>query len=146
MKKIISAELFLINNKYYLRAYSTTTVGMGTARGNPIYIMTTDQLSTLGTEILRTFKDCKMDVPHPNFQLKQPKSEMLAVTGIKTDKELMKTGKSVGVYLNGEQIEIHPMYFNGKYLTCSPDRYMYCSTDPDDITKTVLAAFERCHP
>lgn len=145
MKQIISAQLWLVNNNIYLRAYSITTAGIGLA-DNPIYIISQDKFDILGGEILKAFKDCKMGVPHPNYKEKQPKDEMLTVTKFKSQKAIMRTGKAVDVYLKDEQMKIVPMFFNGKYLTSSPDRYMYCSLDPDDITKTVLAAFEQCHP
>lgn len=82
-----------------------------------------------------------MDVPHPDFMQKQPKNEMLTATGFKTEKALMKMGKAVSVTVKGNQLDINPKFFNGSYITSSPERHILCSLDPVDITKTVLAAF-----
>lgn len=121
-----------------------TVEGLRTARGNPIYVINAENFSKLGSGILKTFKDCKEGIPHPNFKEKQPKDEILKATGVKTDKALMTAGKIVSVYLNENQVEIKPWYFDGKHLQSPTDREIYCSLDPDDITKTVLAAFEKC--
>lgn len=145
IKQIISAEAILINEKIYMRAYSQTTMGMGRA-DNPIYVLEKNNFHLLGEKILETFKDCKMGIPHPDYTQKQPKDEMLILTGSKTDKALAKSGKHVAVTVKDGLLDVSPMYFNGQYLTGSPERHILCSLDPNDITKTVLKAFERCHP
>ena len=65
---------------------------------------------------------------------------------VKSYREQDRKAKLVTVYLKDKVLELHPMYFNGKYLTCRPEKYMFCSLDPEDIKKTVLEAFERCIP
>lgn len=145
IKRIISAQLWYVNDTVYLRAYSQTTAGSRLA-DNPIYTVTAYRMDDLGAVILKTLKDCKMGIPYPDYRQKQPPDEMLKATKLRSQKALMQKGKSLTVYLKGDQLEINPWYFDGKYLQSPKDRDMYCSLDSADITKTVLAAFEQCHP
>jgi hypothetical protein len=145
MKEIRSLEIWFINNTYYLRAFSITEVGLGTAKGNPIHIVKEIELDKLSRVILETLSECQFGIPHPDYRIKQ-ENKMLTTIGIKSNKELMKKGKSLDIYLKENKLEFHPMYFDGEAMTSSADRYMYSSLHTEDITKTVLEAFERCHP
>ncbi len=146
MKKTISCSITLYKDTFYLQAYSVNVDGFRDAADNPIHIIKKEEGHLLGLKTLKTLKDCKFGIPNDDPNDMSNYKHFLKLVGAKSSKDLMQNGHSVSVLLQGEKIRVSPEYFNGKYLTSSPDRYMYCSLDPDDITKTVLAAFERCHP
>lgn len=146
MKETRSLAIWHINDKYYLQAYSVSVDGIRYGYNNPIHVLDKDQQKLLGLEILETLKECQHQLPNPSITDRNTEIKLLSTLKVKSFKELMQKGKTVSVYFKQNELKIIPDYFNGKYLTSSPDRYMYCSLDPDDITRTVLEAFERCHP
>jgi hypothetical protein len=142
MKEIRSIEIWFINNTYYLRAFSTTEVGMGCAAKNPIHIISASEASKLGSKILSTLKECQQGIPHPDYRIKE-ENKMLTETGMKTEKQLMRKGEKVSVIEKEDRLKVYSLYFDGKAMS----RHMppaESSLNPDDITRTVLLAFERC--
>lgn len=144
-KEIYSLEIWYINNKYYLRAYSVTIVGLRDAGNNSIHVIDSSNKEALGVEILETLKECKQGVPHPDYR-REDKNEMLAITGMKTEKKIMREGLKLSVIMKEDYLKITPMYFDGQAMSPSIDRYLTCSFNPPEITKAVLKAFELCHP
>jgi hypothetical protein len=145
IKEIKSAEIWLYNDLYYLRAYSVTVDGVRDSGGNPIHVIKAEELDQLAPTIMQTLTECKFNVPHPDFRIKV-RNEMLDVTGAKTEKTLMTKGKSVSVYLAKDHLDMNAWYFNGKYLTSSKEKKMHCDLEPENIKATILSAFEKCHP
>jgi predicted nuclease of restriction endonuclease-like RecB superfamily len=143
MKAIKSLQIWLYKDVYYVRAYSQTTVGLRTTRYNEIHVVPSTEISSLSKVILETFNECQMSVLHPDFSVKQPKSKMLELVGLRTHKELEKKGRTLCISLKENLLMITPWFFNGKHLEAKDD--LFCSLDPDDITQTVLKAFEQCH-
>lgn len=143
VKEIYSLEIWLVNSKYYLRAYSVTTVGLGFAADNPIHVVESPE--SIGDEVIITLNECQQGIPHPDYRLKD-KNEMLTITGMKTEKRIMKEGKTVVCYLKDKTIEITSWYFDGKGLSFNENIIKTASLDPEEITKKVLEAFEQCHP
>lgn len=142
MKQIKSEQIWLYNDKYYIRAYSQTAVGLRRARDDIIHVISIEETSSLSKIILEAFNECEMGIPHPDFYVKQPRDKLLDLMGLKTHKELEKKGKALSIYLEENQLEITPWFFNGKNLEGKED--IYCSLDPEEIMKTVLEAFEQC--
>ena len=60
-----SISIIKIDNSYFFRAYSRTSLGMSLKHG--AYFLLTQSLnpSNLGQQILRTFEECKLGIPHP---------------------------------------------------------------------------------
>lgn len=145
VKEIYSIAIWYVNSKFYLRAYSVTTVGLGYAGNNLIHMIDQPDINKLGEKVIETLKECRQGIPHPDFKKKE-KDKMLDVTGMNTDKKLMKNGKLINISLKKNLLEIRPTYFDGRAMSSSPERYLYCALDPEEITKMVLKAFEHCHP
>jgi hypothetical protein len=143
VKEKYSLEIWLVNSKYYLRAYSVTTVGLRYTANNPIHVL--EDLSSIGEEVMKTLKECQQGIPHPDYWIKD-ENEMLKVTGAKTEKRIMKEGKLVSCYLKEKNIKITPWYFDGRAMSANDGGEKISTLDPEDITKKVLEAFEHCHP
>jgi hypothetical protein len=143
MKEIRSLAIWLLNNTYYLQAHSVSVDGIYYSASNPIHIINQSEEYKLGNEILETLKECRFGIPNPPLD-NTDRKQFHALLGVKTEKELMKKGKSLYLTLK-EKINIYPLYFDGKAMSrhTPPEE---CSLNPEDITKTVLEAFERCHP
>ncbi|MDP3935472.1 MAG: hypothetical protein Q8Q56_00540, partial [Alphaproteobacteria bacterium] len=101
------------------------------------------ELQKLPEVIMRTFGECKQGIPHPDHRIKE-ENKLLKVVGLKTEKALMKEGKTLTIRLEEETVVISPYYYNGKYLTSNKERHLYSSLDPDDIIRTVQEALKKC--
>jgi hypothetical protein len=143
MREIKSLELWYVNNIYYLRAYSVTTAGLGYCANNAIHIIPENDIERLPEEIMKTLTESKQGIPHPDFRIKQ-ENEMLKAVALKTEKTLMKEGKSITLYLDNDHFKISPYYFNGKHLTSTLEMKMQSSLDPKDIIRTVQEALTKC--
>lgn len=143
MKRIQSLELWYINRYFYLRAYSITTAGLGDCGDSEIHRVSEDELQSLPDVIMKTFGECKQGIPHPDHRIKE-ENKLLKVVGLKTEKALMKEGKTMTIFLKEDHLKISPYYYNGKYLTSTKEMDLYCSLDPDDLIKTVLEGLKRC--
>ena len=93
---------------------------------------------------MQTLKECKFGIPNNPNDTSGWKN-FLRIVGAKSGKELERKGKSVSIYLEDECLKISLYFFNGEYMTSDPARDLYCSLDPEEITKTLLQAFECCH-
>ena len=143
MREIKSLELWYINNIFYLRAYSLTTAGVSYCGENTIHIIPENDIERLPEEIMKTLEECKQGIPHPDFRVKQ-ENKMLKIVGVKTEKALMKEGKTIVIYFEHNHLELCPYYFDGKYLKSALEMDMQCSLEPDDIIKTVQEALKKC--
>lgn len=148
MKKIRSIEIWEVKDTYYLTAYSVTTVGLRNATDNPVHILTKEQQHRLGEESLLTLQECQYNVPHPDPDVKKYKeanAPFLKLVGMPSWGKLIRNGKCVDVIHMVDRIRVHPTFFDGKHLTGERERDLFCSLDPDDITRTILEAFAtRC--
>lgn len=143
MKEIRSIEIWFINDKYYLQAYSVTVDGIRYSGKNPVHLVAANEKPILGEQVLNTLNDCQFGIPNPPLKDNTDIKQFHTLVGVKSEKELMKKGKSVSVYLENDKVEISSWYFDGRALSCIKGD-LYSSLNPDDITRTVLAAFERC--
>ncbi len=145
MKQLRSAEIWYINDKYYLRAYSITVTGLGYSLDNPVHIISKQNIHDIGLEILNTLGECRFNIPQPSFNIKK-ENKIITMSGLKSIKEVMKRGIKIGVSLEEERLSISKWYFDGKGMSSTASDDIFCSLDPSDITKKVLEAFEQCHP
>ena len=143
MKEIYSLEIWLVNSKYYLRAYSVTTVGLRDASDNPIHVV--ENPESIGDEVIITLKECQQGIPHPDYRFKD-NNEMLTITGMKTEKRIMKEGLKLSIIKKEDHLQIRPMYFDGKAMSANHGGEKISSLESADIAKKVLEAFEHCHP
>lgn len=143
--RTISAEIWLYKDILYLRAYSVTVDGLRWSLPNPIHILKIEEIDKLPEELMLTFSECEFDIIDPNPRI-TPKSPLLSMMKMRSYRERDRKAKLVMVYLKDGRLVVDPWYFDGKGLTSTIAREMNCSLDPDDIKKTILEAFDRCHP
>lgn len=143
--RTISADIWLYKDILYLMACSVTVDGIGYSLPNPIHILKIEEIDKLPEELMLTFSECEFDIDPPDRSIK-PNNQLLDMMKMRSYRELCKKTRKISVYLETDHVSTHSWYFDGQGLTSSPENDMNCSLDPDDIKKTILEAFERCHP
>ena len=140
-EKLIS--VWLRKDVFYLQAYSETTDGLWISSYNPVHTVKIEDVSTLGFVVIQILDESKTGlVPLSLEESAIKRKEFLSVVGVKSEKVLMSTGKTVTISFREQKVTIKPYKYTGKYLEPEDDKIIESILDPDQLQKDVLKAFE----
>jgi hypothetical protein len=138
-----STSVWLVNESFYLQAASKTTDGFWTTAYHPFYIVNKENIDELGKMIIKSLGDSKVGIKSGELSEEGlDRKKFLSVLGVKSEKALMKTGKSLIVNTRDSEVSIVPYKFNGDYLQSEKDKVIESALDSSQLQQDVLKAFE----
>jgi hypothetical protein len=144
IKQIRSCSVYFIGEAVYVVASSRTIPGF-VIDSEPILKIDPDgPPEALGSAVLNALDAFQFDVEPPNPRVRG-KSPLLAKTRLRSWKQLERNAQYVMVHLD-RNIFVTPTIRDtehGGYLH-QPDLACGCSTDPQDIGRTLLKALALC--
>lgn len=146
-----SIFIYYIEEKIFLRANSRTNLGMSMEFG-PYFIVEHSLNSIeLGYQILRTFEECKVGIPHPEDLTKLSVLEKADPYSISTEAKLLKKLKKnhkdlrLGIEYDGVEYHFVPYKVHSKQgSTPMYEKQIHSDGSPENLGSTLLQALKLC--
>ena len=151
MLNIKTIFIYKISEKIFFRADSQTTKGMFTANGPYFILDVSADVSTLGNQCLRTFKECKVGIPHPEDLTKLSVLEEADPYSTSDEAKLLKKLKRtqkdlrLSIKFDSDKYVFEPFrVINKQYSEGIKGASLTSDGNPENLGKALLQAFELC--
>ncbi len=141
-KKLIG--IWLRKNIFYLESYSQTTDGIWTSTyRTDAHVVKMEDIDDLEKTLIKVLEESQVAIrPLPLSESATNRKKFLAFVKAKSENDLMKTSKSMSIYVQGEKVTITPDKYNGKSLKPELNKAIESNLDPKQLAQDVLKAFE----
>ncbi|MGL4825646.1 MAG: hypothetical protein ACRC4G_05590 [Alphaproteobacteria bacterium] len=148
-----TSSVYLTNDVLRILTHAETTVGLTTAHGPIFFLTLMDGPLELGKKVLEAFDGFIPIIPHPKNQEEhrveyQRYCERMKIKSWRT---FAKNSKILDLKMDKKyKITIIPTKnllaanIKGGNFSFLPEKTRLCSTDPEELGRAILAAFEDC--